>query len=190
MNRWTAGADAQPVNSKMIEAQPARLVLLVGSVPLGSAADVFEVVGANLGDLIRRVPDGEVGPRFGEDCLAKANHGPRYRNRDWRLPPNSARGRPSRHANPNHSDWRHYRLALRKTGALASRLYHQRYNRRSGLVHRIPSSCIGGSVELCCDYTFNRCCGRSPYHPVGLEDLSSPCKTQMNRRCTRSDYFD
>ena len=64
MNRWMAGADAQPVNSKIIEAQPARPVLLVGSVPLGSVAEVFEVVGANLGDLIRRVPDGEVGPRL------------------------------------------------------------------------------------------------------------------------------
>jgi len=48
----------------MIEAQPARPVLLVGSVPLGSVAEVFEVVAANLGDLIRRVPDGEVGPRL------------------------------------------------------------------------------------------------------------------------------
>ena len=64
MNRWMAGADAQPVDSKMIEAQPARPVLLVGSVPFGSVAEVFEVVGANLGDLIRRVPDGEVGPRL------------------------------------------------------------------------------------------------------------------------------
>ncbi len=92
--------------------------------------------------------------------------------------------KPSRHANPNHSDWHHYRLALRETGALASRLYHQRSSRRSGLVHRIPSSSIGGSIELCCDYTFNRCCGRSHYHPLGLEELSSPWKTQMNRRCT------
>ena len=62
MNRSIA--DAQPVDSKMIEAQPARPVLLVGSVPLGSVAEVFEVVAANLGDLIRRVPDGEVGPRL------------------------------------------------------------------------------------------------------------------------------
>jgi hypothetical protein len=62
MNRSIA--DAHLVDSKMIEAQPARPVLLVGSVPLGSVAEVFEVVAANLGDLIRRVPDGEVGPRL------------------------------------------------------------------------------------------------------------------------------
>jgi hypothetical protein len=42
----------------------ARPVLLVGSVPLGTAAEVFEAVAANLGDLVKRIPDGEVGPRL------------------------------------------------------------------------------------------------------------------------------
>ncbi|HEY7059902.1 MAG TPA: hypothetical protein VII06_00375 [Chloroflexota bacterium] len=36
-----------------------REVLLVGSMPLQPAAAVFEVVGAHVGDLVRRMPDGE-----------------------------------------------------------------------------------------------------------------------------------
>jgi SAM-dependent methyltransferase len=38
-------------------------VHLVGSVPLGSAGEVFRVVSEGLGDRVRRVPDGETGPR-------------------------------------------------------------------------------------------------------------------------------
>ncbi|HUB95083.1 MAG TPA: hypothetical protein VL993_04150 [Stellaceae bacterium] len=40
-------------------------VHLVGSVPLASAADVFETVAGALGDLAPRIPDGETGPRQG-----------------------------------------------------------------------------------------------------------------------------
>jgi hypothetical protein len=40
-----------------------RHVYLVGSVPLGSAAEVFATVGAALGPRIARLPDGETGPR-------------------------------------------------------------------------------------------------------------------------------
>jgi ubiquinone/menaquinone biosynthesis C-methylase UbiE len=36
---------------------------LVGSVPLGSADEVFRTLGAGLGDRVRRLPDGETGPR-------------------------------------------------------------------------------------------------------------------------------
>jgi hypothetical protein len=36
---------------------------LVGSLPLTDATDVFETVGARLGDHVRRIPDGETGPR-------------------------------------------------------------------------------------------------------------------------------
>jgi SAM-dependent methyltransferase len=36
---------------------------LVGSVPLGSAEEVFRVVAAEVGDRLRRMPDGETGPR-------------------------------------------------------------------------------------------------------------------------------
>src|SRR5256885_3780490 len=36
---------------------------LVGSVPLASAETVFETVAAHLGDRVRRIPDGETGPR-------------------------------------------------------------------------------------------------------------------------------
>jgi hypothetical protein len=36
---------------------------LVGSVPLGSAEEVFRRVAAVLGDRLRRIPDGETGPR-------------------------------------------------------------------------------------------------------------------------------
>ena len=42
---------------------PARGVHLVGSVPLGSAEAVFRTVAAALGDRLRRLPDGETGPR-------------------------------------------------------------------------------------------------------------------------------
>jgi methionine synthase II (cobalamin-independent) len=38
-------------------------VLLIGSIPLGSASAVFEAVGATLGGLVRRIPDGENGKR-------------------------------------------------------------------------------------------------------------------------------
>jgi ubiquinone/menaquinone biosynthesis C-methylase UbiE len=38
-------------------------VHLVGSVPLGSAEEVFRTVSRELGDRIRRLPDGETGPR-------------------------------------------------------------------------------------------------------------------------------
>ncbi len=40
-----------------------RNVHLVGSVPLGSAGEVFETVSAALGPRIKRLPDGETGPR-------------------------------------------------------------------------------------------------------------------------------
>jgi len=40
-----------------------RNVYLVGSVPMASAADVFEQVSAALGARIKRLPDGETGPR-------------------------------------------------------------------------------------------------------------------------------
>ena len=38
-------------------------VLLVGSVPLRSAEEVFGVMAAELGDRLRQIPDGETGPR-------------------------------------------------------------------------------------------------------------------------------
>jgi flavin reductase (DIM6/NTAB) family NADH-FMN oxidoreductase RutF len=40
-------------------------VLLVGSVPLRSATEVFELMGEGLGDLLARIPDGETGGRLG-----------------------------------------------------------------------------------------------------------------------------
>src|SRR2546428_2535669 len=38
-------------------------VHLVGSVPLANAEDVFRTVAAQIGDRVRRIPDGETGPR-------------------------------------------------------------------------------------------------------------------------------
>jgi SAM-dependent methyltransferase len=38
-------------------------VLLVGSVPLRSAEEVFQVMAVELGDRVRQLPDGETGPR-------------------------------------------------------------------------------------------------------------------------------
>ncbi|HTW88606.1 MAG TPA: hypothetical protein VMD75_11420 [Candidatus Binataceae bacterium] len=50
-----------------------RPVLLIGSVSLGSAAEVFEAAGTALGDLVRRIPDGETGIRLGWiGCQAEA----------------------------------------------------------------------------------------------------------------------
>ena len=50
-----------------------RPVLLIGSVSLGSAAEVFETAGTALGDLARRIPDGETGIRLGWiGCQAEA----------------------------------------------------------------------------------------------------------------------
>jgi len=42
----------------------ARAVLLIGTIPLQSSAQVFEAVGARLGELAPAVPDGETGPRL------------------------------------------------------------------------------------------------------------------------------
>src|SRR5262245_31494891 len=47
----------------MSPAEPAHGAHLVGSVPLASAEVVFETVAAHLGDRVRRLPDGETGPR-------------------------------------------------------------------------------------------------------------------------------
>jgi hypothetical protein len=41
-----------------------RAIHLCGSVPLGSAAEVFKAVGASLGDRVARYPDGETGARL------------------------------------------------------------------------------------------------------------------------------
>ena len=43
--------------------QKGRSILLVGSVPLSSAEEVFEAVGSELGTFVERIPDGETGPR-------------------------------------------------------------------------------------------------------------------------------
>jgi hypothetical protein len=40
-----------------------RRVLLVGSIPLASAREVFEMIGESLGHLVSRIPDGETGAR-------------------------------------------------------------------------------------------------------------------------------
>lgn len=40
-----------------------RPVLLLGSVPLESAGAVFETVAGTIGDLVKRIPDGEIGER-------------------------------------------------------------------------------------------------------------------------------
>jgi hypothetical protein len=42
---------------------PRHAIHLVGSVPLGSAQEVFETIGAAFGPRIKRIPDGETGPR-------------------------------------------------------------------------------------------------------------------------------
>ena len=47
----------------MISKQKERLVLLLGSIPLSSAEEVFEVVSSELGKFVKRIPDGETGPR-------------------------------------------------------------------------------------------------------------------------------
>ena len=47
----------------MSPAEPAHGAHLVGSVPLASAEAVFETVATHLGDRVRRIPDGETGPR-------------------------------------------------------------------------------------------------------------------------------
>jgi hypothetical protein len=41
-----------------------RNVHLVGSVPMASAREVFETVGAALGSRLRSIPDGETGRRL------------------------------------------------------------------------------------------------------------------------------
>jgi hypothetical protein len=43
--------------------QKGRSVLLVGSVPLSSAEEVFEAICSDLGEFIKRIPDGETGSR-------------------------------------------------------------------------------------------------------------------------------
>lgn len=41
-----------------------RPVLLVGSIPLKSASEVFDSVSIGLGGVVKRIPDGETGPRW------------------------------------------------------------------------------------------------------------------------------
>src|SRR5229473_6116926 len=41
-----------------------RAIMLVGSVPLTNSQDVFRTAAEILGDRIKRVPDGETGPRI------------------------------------------------------------------------------------------------------------------------------
>jgi hypothetical protein len=41
-----------------------RPVLMLGSIPVASAREAFESVAAALGDLVKRMPDGETGPRW------------------------------------------------------------------------------------------------------------------------------
>ena len=53
-------------------------VLLIGSVPLSSASAVFEDIARILGDLVKRIPDGETGGRLGfiawaGEQISKAN---------------------------------------------------------------------------------------------------------------------
>jgi hypothetical protein len=47
----------------MISKQKERLVLLLGSIPLASAEEVFDAVSSELGKFVKRIPDGETGPR-------------------------------------------------------------------------------------------------------------------------------
>jgi SAM-dependent methyltransferase len=51
------------VTSETSDAVASGGVLLVGSVPLPSAEEVFQVMAAELGDRVRQLPDGETGPR-------------------------------------------------------------------------------------------------------------------------------
>ena len=74
MNRWMAGADAQPVDSKMIERnQLARFfwsgVLLARLPKCSKSSDQF-------GRPHQARPRRRGRPAVGVDCLAKANHGP------------------------------------------------------------------------------------------------------------------
>jgi len=50
---------------KTMATQKARHVLLVGSVPLQNAEEVFRTAGAILGERLRWIPDGETGERLG-----------------------------------------------------------------------------------------------------------------------------
>ena len=46
-----------------MEKGAARNILLVGSMPIDTAADVFEMTASQFGDQIQRIPDGETGAR-------------------------------------------------------------------------------------------------------------------------------
>ncbi|HEY4024894.1 MAG TPA: class I SAM-dependent methyltransferase [Candidatus Dormibacteraeota bacterium] len=58
--RTAAAADEQPGGAARTAAEG---VHLVGSVPLASPEEVFRTLAAGLGDRVRRIPDGETGPR-------------------------------------------------------------------------------------------------------------------------------
>ncbi len=77
--------------------QQPRSVLLVGSVPLASAEEVFTAVAGTLGELAPRIPDGETGERLGwiawtrahlrklpalEEIGRRSEPGPRFRLKD------------------------------------------------------------------------------------------------------------
>ncbi len=60
MDQASGPATAEPATA---EAAIPVGVHLVGSIPLGSAEEVFRAAAAALGDRLRRMPDGETGPR-------------------------------------------------------------------------------------------------------------------------------
>ena len=60
---WVGHPFEEDVESQASDGVIAVGVHLVGSVPLGSAEEVFRRTAASLGDRLRRMPDGETGPR-------------------------------------------------------------------------------------------------------------------------------
>src|SRR5438045_7758132 len=59
----TTDVGSSVVTVGIVTVMLARGAHLVGSVPLASAETVFETVATHLGDRVRRIPDGETGPR-------------------------------------------------------------------------------------------------------------------------------
>ena len=150
-------------------------VHLVGSVPLPTAAEVFSTLGAGLGDRLRRLPDGETGPRA--DWIV------------WQYPVLSSR--PSFEVAPPapHSYRALPRLRLRRDGEARRPRVRAARLRRGGRWRRSASSPRSSATASCREAagSRSRCRRRSrPSAPSSRSTTRPSSSPPTSARCSPS----